>query len=554
MRENKEIFEEFINLTEDPTCLTDLETGELLMYNQTCKERMMDYEELEGLAGISVYDFQVEFIPAKIRQKMAAESGLKRSYGWDVYLPYGDVWYHCISRGVHWLDERVAVLTVCEDVTKAKKEAEHMAYLAYHDKRLGIPNGSKLYEDSKELTGVGNFYLCFNIQGLRKVNNLYDRELGDRLLKKILAWVDGNKDNGAAIYRIESNDFVILFENCERAEVMRAAMRLYNRFDRGWEIDFSYGGTQELYVGIHMGVLNVDSPPQAYQAMQTMVEKVMSYARHENSLILFDEAINEKLNERLQFEADLRYCILNEMKGFSLAYQAIVEASTERWIGVEALCRWDRPNHGAVSPEKFIQEAERLGLISILTEWVLHEAIRQVKEWELDRREEFTLDVNISPLQLRERDLAIKVRQVLARYNFPAEKLRLEITESQEVQFDEPTLKQLDGLKTAGISLSLDDFGVGYSSFSNLKNLPVDVIKTDRSFLQGIEDDSYLQHTVKVMVDFAHAANMQVVAEGVETVCQRDILKDSGVNMVQGYYFSVPLKAEAMGESLEKFA
>ncbi len=549
-----EIFEEFINLTDIATCLTDLKTGELLMFNETCREKMSMYEKIEEMEGTSVYTFQVDFIPKDIRKRMAKETGLKRSYTWEVYLPQGDVWFRCISRGVHWLDGRVAVLTICEDVTKAKKEEERIHYLAYHDKRLGIPNGVKLFEDSQELTGVGNFYLCFNIQGLRKINNLYDRGMGNRLIKKILTWVNANKDNGQEIYRIENNDFVILFENCERGDVMRAAMRIYNRFERSWKLEFSNGLSQEIYVGIHMGVVEVGTPAQSYEAMQTTVEKVMSYARHENVLILFDEEVNSKLNERLKFEADLRFCILNGMEGFSLVYQSIVEAATGKWIGIEALCRWHRPLYGLVPSDKFIQEAERLGLISILTEWVLHESIRQVKEWGLDKRKDFTLDVNISPLQLRGRDLAITIDGVLSRYDFPAKKLRLEITESQEVKFDEPTIKQLEGIRQSGISLSLDDFGIGYASFSNLKNLPVDVIKTDRSFMQGLEEDHYLQDTIKVMVDFAQAADMKVVAEGVETASQCEILQEKGVHMVQGYYFSVPLKPDVMSERLEKFA
>ncbi|MGF7010248.1 putative signal transduction protein with EAL and GGDEF domain [Lachnospiraceae bacterium PF1-21] len=453
MRESTEIFAEFINLKEQPTCLMDLETGEFLLANEACKRKIMEH------------------FPQKIKKQMKAEKNQKKSYTWEVCLSYESVWYSCTSRGFSWFDERTVVLTTCEDVTAAKIAEERIHYLAYHDKRLDLPNGVKLYEDSRELTGVGNFYLCFNIQDLRKINNLYDRKLGDRLLKQILAWVNANKDTGKQIYRVESSDFVILFENCERGEVMRAAMRIYNRFERPWEIELASGVRKELYVGIHMGVLGVGYPATSYEAVQTSVEKVMSYARHENYLILFDEEIDTKLSERLKFEADLRRCILNDMEGFSLIYQPIVEAASERWIGIEALCHWERPGYGPVPSAMFVQEAESLGLISLLTEWVLHEAIRQVQEWGLDKKRRFILNINISPIQLQERDLSIKIGRVLNRYNFPSRKLRLGISENQEVPIDPP----------------------------------VDIIKTERSLMKGV-------------------------------------------------YFSKPVQAEVMGESLEKFA
>ncbi|MCP1102358.1 EAL domain-containing protein (putative c-di-GMP-specific phosphodiesterase class I)/GGDEF domain-containing protein [Aequitasia blattaphilus] len=548
-----DIFDDFINLTNANMVLTDYESGKIIMCNDQYRESLQNYEKISVSENTSIYDFEIEFIPKEIREALRGEEEQnKQSYTWEIYVERLSKWFEFVSRSINWMDGRLAILTTFADITEKKNEEERIHYLAYNDKRLGIPNGIKLFEDIQNLGINSHYMICFNVQGLRKVNNLYGRESGDKLLKNIVTWISKVLNFRYPIYRIEKDDFVVFADNSSELETMNVARFLHNRFEQPWDIDLDEV-FQEIFVGVHMGVIEVDNSMESYERMQNVIDKVMTYARKENRLILFDERINEELKELLKFEEDLKFCVLNNMNGFSLNFQPIVEAATGRWIGCEALCRWNRPEFGPVRPDLFILEAEKLGLINILTKWVLTEAIRNVKEWELDKCERFMLDVNLSPIQLRDRELVGLIREVLNYYNYPAEKLSLEITESAEVHFDEKTLKQLDYIRETGISLSLDDFGIGYATFSNLRVLPVDVLKTDRSFMMGIEEDEYLQYMMKVMVEFAHAADIEVIAEGVETEEQLNILKENGVGMIQGYYFSRPLPTDLMEENLHKF-
>lgn len=552
-RELLAVLTDFIHLTDANVCLTDLDSGEIIMYNAAFKQTLWENEGLESPETVSLYALETGVIPPEIRTKLQNDvPEHKQSYSWSQYVAQADKWYGLTSRAIRWVDGRLAVLTTFADITEHKKEEERMHYLVYNDKRLGVPNGIKLFEDIQAAAPAGDYMICFNIQGLRKVNNLYGREAGDRLLKNIVTWVSTTLNFQYLVYRIEKDDFVVLVRDSSELAAMNLARFIYNRFEQPWDVDLDEV-IQEIYVGAHMGVIEADPTVDSYERLQNLIEKVLTYARKESRLVLFDEVINDKLKEVLKFEEDLKFCVLNGMRGFSLNYQPLVNPRSGRWMGFEALCRWNRPEFGPVPPDVFILEAEKLGIISFITNWVLQEALRQVKEWRLDEVEDFMLDVNLSPLQLRDRELVGVVKDALLQNRYPAERLSLEITESAEVHFDEKTLKQLDYIRETGISLSLDDFGIGYATFSNLRSLPVDVLKTDRSFINGIETDEYLRYTVQVMIQFAHAAQIRVVAEGVETEEQKDILTEMGVNMIQGYYYSKPLTAAAMSAQLEKF-
>jgi len=551
-KELEGIIGEFMNITDISTCITDFKSGEVIFFNESFVKDVKCFEDIENPQELSKATFAAQLLPKEMKQRLL-EAKNKHACKWETYIDGHSRWFAVTGKVMDGIGGRLWTFLSMEDITERKKEEERIHYTAYNDKKLGIPNGRQLFEDLCLLEEEQSLYMIsFNVQGLRNVNNLYGREAGDMLLKAITQWILIGFNEQFQIYRIENDDFVILIHESDELKVMNIARFLYNRFEKPWIVELKNHVEQEIYVGAYMGVIKIDEAPTSYEAMQSIDEKVMTYARKENRLILFDVRMDEELNQQLLFEENLKSCVLNNMQGFSLHYQPIVETNSRSWVGVEALCRWNRPGVGPVRPDIFIREAERQGLINILTRWVLDEAISQTKKWRLDE-EEFMLDVNLSPVQLKDRELLGHIKEVLRRYNYPAGKLSLEITESAEVQFDEATLHQLDAIKKTGVYLSLDDFGTGYASFANLHALPVDVLKTDRFFMNGIEENEYLQQTIKVMVDFAAAAQIKVVAEGVETEKQCDILKERGVNMIQGYYFSKPLAREQMEANLERF-
>lgn len=546
-------FRDFISLTDLGAYVVDYDTGKLIMCNESFRNTfMLEEDEVTGLTCYNCmgYDEPCSFCP---KDNLIEESGEVRldSYVWEYFNEKTGHWFIVNSRGLRWVDGRVVVMTTFSDITDRKEEEKRIAYLAYNDQRLEIPNDVKLADDLKQ-ADQNTYMICFDIQGLRKINDIYSRDVGDDLLRAIVGWIKGLDLPGGSLYRIEGDDFAILLSSSSEAAAMKFASQIQERFESAWHVEMS-GIQQNLYAGVHMGVIAINQPIEDQSAMLNMVERVLSFARKEGRLIFFDEKMNQEIENNMQLELRLKHCVLNDMEGFTLNYQPIVQAATGQWVGLEALCRWTDDELGIIPPDIFIQQAEQLGLIGIISDWVMEEAISQVKTWKLDELPFFVLDINLSPLQLEDRTLLPKTLELLQKYNYPPQRLSLEITETAEVSFDEKTIALLNEIRSSGISLSLDDFGSGYATFSNLKNLPVDNLKTDRSFMTGIEEDDFLQYTTRIMFDFAKAAGMSTIAEGVETELQRDIMQKNGVNMIQGYYFSKPLAKEELAKKLAEF-
>lgn len=545
-------FRDFIDLSDLGVYLVDYETGKLLMYNEFYKN--LAKATSKPLEGSCCYEQmgQEDFCSFCPRDKLLDEKGDPTGpYEWEQYLEPVDKWLSITSRALRWVDGRLAIMTTFVDITKRKKEEERILYLAYHDQQLNVPNVLKLNKDLWDRPKEKHDLICFDVQGLREINDVYGRDAGDSLLRSVAA--EAGKFRDTELYRIDGDQFAIRMSAGKLESAAALAKLLYERFDVSWEVDMGDGLRQSIYTGVHMGYLETDKPFTSYAALINMMERVLSFARKENKLILYDERMDKAFEGHLQFEMMFKSSVLNGMQGFSLNYQPIVDVATGKWKGLEALCRWNSPALDTVPPDIFIKEAEKLGLIHMLSAWVFDEAIRQMKEWKLDMLPDFMLDVNLSAIQLRDNSLVQKVMRTLQKYNYPPHKLSLEVTETAEIHFDERTLNILHDIRAAGISLSLDDFGTGYATFSNLRKLPVKTLKTDRSFVTGIEEDPFLQHTVRMMVEFAHAADLTVIAEGVETEGQRRIIEKSGVNMIQGYFFSRPLTAQDLSQKLDHF-
>lgn len=547
-------FKEFINLTDIGTYLVDYETGKLIMGSSAYKEIFGVTDEDFSNHTCFHYMGHKDFCPFCPKSRLLDENGNPNPpYVWELYNENADLWLNITSRALKWIDGRMVIMATFVNITEHKREEERIAYLAYNDQQLNIPNALKLNKDINEKYNENAYLFFFDIKGLKNINNVYGRAAGDALLNAITSWFGEFVDDSTTLYRINGDVFGLLVENSNEEEIIDFSNTTFSRFDSPWIVDMDGGIKQRIYSGIQLGIIQVTAPVESYSTLLNLVEKVLSFAIKANRPILFDEQMDQQYREHMELIVSLKSCVLNDMEGFSLNYQPVVDAKTGNWIGMEALCRWNSPDVGNVSPNIFIQEAEQLGIISTIGYWVLEEAVRQTKQWKLDKLTRFSLSVNLSPIQLRDKGLITNILHILEKYDYPAEKFHLEITESAEIQFDEITLNLLSKLKSTGIKLSLDDFGTGYATFSNLKNLPISVLKTDRSFIIGIEEDEYLQHTLRTMVELAHFAGLTVTTEGVETARQYEIVKENGANNIQGYYFSRPLSNEMMEEKLHNF-
>lgn len=418
------------------------------------------------------------------------------------------------------------------------------------DKKFALPNSSCLRRDIVNIFPEAPFVLiCFNTVSLRKINYGYGRKIGDMLLFAIKGWVAGL--NFGRLYRLESDGFGLLLMGADLEAALEKARHIHDRFEKPWDISQN-GENRNILCAVSMGVIpsKILHDPNE---IQSDIERIVKIASERKKIAVYNEETNRLLKRRLEMEISLDDCIKNDMQGFDVHYQPIVNSITGLWCGIEALCRWTSPSLGEISPVEFIPVAEQQGLVGAIGEWILETSIKQCKAWRLDTHEEFFLDVNLSPVQLLDENLDVKVLEILKRHDYPSHKLSLELTESTQLNFNNHTLDAIARLDRQNILVALDDFGTGYSSFHSLARLPVSVLKIEKAFLNNIENDEYLQRLLETMVSLAHASGMKIIVEGVENAGQMKILMDNRVDSVQGYLFSKPLPREEFEKKLENF-
>jgi EAL domain-containing protein (putative c-di-GMP-specific phosphodiesterase class I) len=323
---------------------------------------------------------------------------------------------------------------------------------------------------------------------------------------------------------------------------MRVADRLAGSLRAPFELD----GEQRFVtvsVGVTLSTHGADAEELLRDADAAMYRaKELGKARCE----LFDQSMRSRALERLELEAGLRHVL--ERDELELHYQPAVDLESGRVVSVEALLRWQHPEHGTLSPSRFIPLAEQTGLIVPIGEWVIEEACRQLEEWDVP---DLKVAVNVSPRQLASEELVPAVSRALERANLAPERLCLEITESAVIADPDAALAKLRRLKEIGVSLAVDDFGIGYSSLANLRELlPVDVLKIDKSFVDGLNTNTDDTVIVESVVGLARSLGLEAVAEGVETVEQAEALASMQCAQAQGYHYARPQPASALARLL----
>ncbi|QQO07419.1 EAL domain-containing protein [Breznakiella homolactica] len=549
-----ETMNNFIDISGVGIYLVDFNTYEMLLCNKYFAESVdSTVDDLKGATCYKLLGFN-EPCPFCPKEKLLMDtSEMTKNLDWELKLSNSDKWLQVNSRVLHWVDGRLCHIVSFYDITERKQLQDKLSYTAYYDQRMKIPNGFFLARDIKNYISKNSFLICFDLNELRKINEAYNREAGDILLDEIKNWIFRLPYYGINLYRIESDGFAVFLQDYSEPEIIKIARIIWERFNNPWEI-WMGSTTHTVFIGITMGIIPCRQEFKDFDELLTTVERVIDMARKKDGILIYNDEANAAFNEHLRLELSLKNSVLDNMQGFSVYYQPIADPVTGTWTSMESLCRWVSPEFGPVSPAVFIPEAEKLGLVGMIDQWVLEEAIKNTKNWGLDTLDRFILDVNLSPIQLNDYDLCDKVVALLRKYNYPPEKLSLEITESAEVNFNERTIAILDSFRQAGISLSLDDFGTGYASFSKLNTLPVNTIKLDQSFVKNVENDEYLRHVIRVMVDFAHGAGFKVIAEGIENTNQMQILLENEVDFFQGFLFSKPLPAVELQALLGNFS
>lgn len=432
-----------------------------------------------------------------------------------------------------------------------RQAQERLKYLAYYDELTNLPNRSLFLEhlhqqikSSQKRQKDGLFaVLLLCIDRFRMIKYSLGHSLSDRMLVAAARRLEECVSSQDVVARISANEFAILLTKLEREEeAQQRAEQIYHHLSIPFQLRkrlvFS-----PVSIGIALSTLGYKQPEKLLQAADT----AMYHAKLDSATgaMLFNKQMYQSAVERLRLESDLRQAINAEQ--LHLNYQPIVSLSTGKIEGLETLVRWQHSSLGLIPPEKFVLLSEQTGLIVPLGQWILSEACQQLVVWQQQFPQLLTLSisVNLSGIQLSSPNLISQIDQLLNCLELKGENLKLEITESTLMENASAVTNVLEQLKARNIKLCIDDFGIGYSSLSYLRYLPVDTVKIDRSFICQ-ENCQKNFDIVKAIVNLAHNLGLDVIAEGIETETQLNTLRCLGCEYGQGYLFSQPLDHEAI--------
>jgi diguanylate cyclase (GGDEF)-like protein/PAS domain S-box-containing protein len=434
---------------------------------------------------------------------------------------------------------------VFSDITKAKESQDKLDHLAHHDPLTALPN-RLLFHDrlqhAMQQAGRNKQQLAvlfIDLDRFKNVNDTLGHHVGDELLKQVASALEAQLREGDTLARLGGDEFIVLLENVDGAfGAGHVAGKLVSMFERPFIVS-----DYELFVTCSVGVslYPQDSSDLNMLIRNADVAMYQAKARGRNGFQFYAPSMTGEGVERLRIEAMLRRSI--EKNEIFLHYQPQVEIDTGRLIGVEALVRWQNAELGLVPPGRFIPLAEDTGFINQLGKWVMVEACRQMVRWQEAGLVVPKIAVNLSVRQFERGSIAGMVAQVLRETGLEADRLQLEVTESVIMNTGD-ALEFINDLHDIGVGLAIDDFGTGYSSLAYLKQLPVETLKIDRSFIKDISTDANDEAITVAIIQLGKSLNLSVIAEGVETEEQAAFLLRHGCNRAQGYFFSSPAAPE----------
>ena len=463
--------------------------------------------------------------------------------------------YHYELQMVPYLND--LTLAIVREITDRKRAEERVHRLAYFDTLTGLPNRQLFQQHlSAAITRAKEndlkvAALYIDLDNFKRINDTLGHNFGDVVLKTIAKRLDNcirsqdcvirqdTDDGGFRLARLGGDEFVAIVQDLETQEqAVAVAERIRAELTRPVE----HLG-HEFVVTSSIGVSLFPDDGSDIDTLLKNADVAMYQAKNagRNSVRFYSGTMSLRSLERLELENDLRYALQRDQ--LELYYQPQIDVATQRMVCVEALLRWNHPERGIISPDKFIPLAEECGLIAPLGEWVLTTACRQIKEWQDKFDDQLSIAVNVSSQQFFHSDVAEIVLKAVFEASLKPSSLTLELTETILMNDVEETIATLMKLRDAGTSLAMDDFGTGYSSLSYLKRLPLDTLKIDRSFVMDLENNSDDAAICAAIIAMAHNLDLKVIAEGVETQEQLNYLRDQGCDEIQGFLISKPLPA-----------
>jgi diguanylate cyclase (GGDEF)-like protein/PAS domain S-box-containing protein len=445
-----------------------------------------------------------------------------------------------VQQALDALERKVAERTA--ELEDAKARAQH---LAGHDALTGLPNRRVLEDRLSQALALSyrnrqqTAVMFIDLDRFKTINDSLGHSVGDALLKEVAQRLVKQLRVGDSICRIGGDEFVVVLPEVKRSsDVASVAQKVIDQLSNPVLIE-----ERELVVTPSIGISVFPDDGRDAETLIRNADAAMYHAKEMGraNYQFFTEQMNLSASRRLALESDLRRALGRDQ--LRVHYQPIVEAKSGQVVAHEALVRWQNPHRGLVGPAEFIQVAEETGLILKIGEWVLREACRWATFIGAERG--LQVSVNLSPRQFKDPKLVQLVAKALRDSGLPARLLELEITESTAMQHTDTALSTLSRLKELGVSIAIDDFGTGYSSLAYLKRFPVDKVKIDRAFVADVPGDEDQGAIVAAIVALAHALEIKVIAEGVETAMQREFLSNCGCDFLQGYLTGRPLDADS---------
>jgi diguanylate cyclase (GGDEF)-like protein/PAS domain S-box-containing protein len=471
-------------------------------------------------------------------------------YEYSAQLGSASTWFRLQATRVEGSPRIVVAHT---DVTDRVREEQAMAWRAGHDDLTGLPNRSTLLElvraslGARLPAGPGTALLMIDIDGFKTVNDSLGHQIGDALLHQVGTRLSDQLRPGDAVGRLGADQFLVLARDCDASEAAALAFRLQTTFG----LPFATSGISvPLTASIGVAV----SRPGAHDPHQLLSDAdaamFAAKASGRDRVHLFSPELREAARWRLEVATSLRGDAIDQLV---VHYQPIVRLDTGAVEGVEALVRWQHPERGLLPPDTFLSVAEETGQVIPITRWLLRETTRKAADWAAQGLP-LRMSVNVSARHFSAETLVRDVRVALRDSGLPPDQLVLELTETCVAEDPTRAEDQLAVLRSFGVRVAIDDFGTGWSSLRALQRFPVDEVKIDRSFVDGVARDPQEAAIVAAVISLSHALGLRTVAEGIESVSQVDRLRALGCDLAQGYFFWRPAPARELDELLSESA
>jgi diguanylate cyclase (GGDEF)-like protein len=454
-----------------------------------------------------------------------------------------------------WINTANQLLSSIERNTNLRHEAENsLLRMAQYDFLTGLPNRQQLQQQLDQiLEDAGRLnrrvaVLCVGLDDFKGINEQFSYQTGDQLLLALSDRLRSHSGRLGALARLGGDQFALVQADIEQPyEAAELAQSVLDDLDTPFMLD-----QQQVRLRATIGITLFPEDGDSTEKLLQKAEQTMTLAksRSRNRYQFYIASVDSEMRRRRELEKDLRDALaLNQLH---LVYQPQVDYRDHSVVGVEALLRWQHPQHGLVPPDLFIPLAEQNGTIIPIGEWILDQTCRQLREWHDQGFTELRMAVNLSTVQLHHAELPRVVNNLMQVYRLPLRSLELEVTETGLMEDINTAAQHLLSLRRSGALIAIDDFGTGYSSLSYLKSLPLDKIKIDKSFVQDLLEDEDDATIVRAIIQLGKSLGMQVIAEGVETVEQEAYIIAQGCNEGQGYLYSKPLPARELTNYLKQ--